>query len=111
MQRGPNTLAHHGETDKDRRRHERPHDLEPVIAVRVIGALLVRGGAIFPDDPAETNLRRRKSDAANHDRDHELAIDARSVFRNCLGKPPMLADKHTDRAQRYDPDGYSESAS
>src|SRR5207244_3251974 len=67
--------------------------------------------AIFPNDPTQPDLRRREGDADDHNRNLELAVDLRPVFRDGFRKPPSSADEHPDRGGCYDPDGYSEKAS
>src|SRR2546423_474008 len=111
MQRGPDSLAHHGETDEHNCRDHRPDNLKPIVAMRIAGALLIGARTVFPYNPAKANLRRSERDPADDDRDQKLAVNARTMFGNCLRKPPTPAQKHPERRAGYDPDGYCKDAS
>src|SRR2546430_17587725 len=111
VERRPNLLTHHGQTDKNNRGDDGPENFEAVIPVRVNRACAAGGVAILPNHPAQSDLRGGESHTNHDDRDPELTVHARPVFRDGFGKPPAVADKHPDREQRYDPDGYSENAS
>ncbi len=79
--------------------------------MRVGRALRTCAVAIFPNHPTQTNLRRSEGDADDHNRDHELAVDSRPVFRDGFRKPPSSTDEHPDRGDCNNPDGYTEKAS
>jgi hypothetical protein len=111
VQRSPYSLAHYRQADKDDRGDHSPDDFEAVVAMRIGGPLGVGISAKFPYDPAEADLRGGKRDAHDDDRDHELAVHARAVFRNGLGKPPLPADEHPHREDCDHPDCYSQKAS
>ena len=111
MQRGPNPLSHYCQADKHDRGDYGPHNFEAIVSVRVGRALRTGAVAIFPNDPTQTDLRRREGNTDDYDRDHELAVDSRPVFRDGFRKPPSSADEHPDRGDRYNPDGYSKKAS
>src|SRR5688500_8714192 len=111
MERRPNSLAHHTETDKDDSGDNRPDDLEAIVAVRIGRARFVSRIAIFPDDPTKANLRRGEGNAAHDDRDQELAVNTRPVVGDGLREPPTLIEEHQDRGDRDHPDSYCQKTS
>src|SRR6266571_7958561 len=111
VKRSPDSLSHDRQTDKNNRRHYRPDDFEPVVAVRVSRALLVGVVTKFEYDPTQPDLRGRECYADYDDRDHELTVDRTAVFRDRFGKPPLPADEHPDRGDRDSPNCYSQKAS
>ncbi len=108
---GPNSLSHYGQSDEDYRGHDGPDDLEPVVSMRIGRALVAGGLSVLPDHPTQSDLRRGEGNAADDNRNHELPVNQRTMFGDRFRKPPMFGDKHSDRAERYDPDGYSKNAS
>src|SRR6266705_337193 len=111
MQRSPYFLAHDRQADEDDRGDHGPNHFESIISVRVRRAFCVCRVAILPNHPAQANLRRCESHANDDDGDHELAVDGLTVLSYGFRKPPTFADEHPNRAERYDPDGYSKNAS
>src|SRR2546430_1626376 len=111
IKRGPNSLAHCRETNEDDCSGDGPDNFQTIVAMRIGRALGVGIIAKLEHHPAQANLRGSEGKAHDDDRNHELAVDAPAMLRNCFGKPPLSADEHPDRGDRDRPDYYSQKAS
>jgi hypothetical protein len=111
VKRGPNSLAHDRETDENNRGHDGPNNFQPVVAVRIRRAGSGRGIAILPHHPTKSDLSCGESNPDHNDGDLELVVNGSPVLRDGFREPPMFADKHSDRAESYQPDSKSKNAS
>src|SRR2546423_12664203 len=111
IKRRPNSLAHYGETNEDDCGSDGPDDFQTIVAMRIGRALGVGIVAKLEYHPAQADLGGSESHAHDDDRDHELAVDAFAMLRNCFVEPPLSADEHPDRGDRDRPDYYSQKAS
>jgi hypothetical protein len=109
VQLRPHALSHQAERDEDERGDGRPDDLQTIVAVRIDGALFpVAPRAVTEDRPAQPDLRHRKRNAHDDDRDQELAVIGRAVFGNIRGQPPAAIHEQPHRPNRQQPDQHAE---
>src|SRR5262245_31671715 len=75
VQRSPHALAQNPQADENHSGHHRPDDFEPVVPVRVGGALSAGAVAELPNHPTQSDLSGSERDSHHYNGEHELAIN------------------------------------